>query len=55
MVTLNTKCISIKIKPDIWKQAKHQAIEEDITVSKLVEKSLKAKLKKGENIEHIRD
>jgi len=42
---MNTKAISIKIKPDIWKQAKIQAIEEDITASKLVEKALKEKLK----------
>ena len=47
MVTLSDtkESISIKIKHDIWKQAKIQAIEEDITVSKLVEKALKEKLK----------
>lgn len=39
------KSISIKINPDVWRQAKIQAIEEGTTVSKLVEKALKEKLK----------
>ena len=44
------ECISIKVNPDVWKQAKIQAIKEDITASKLVEKALKEKLRKGENM-----
>lgn len=40
------KAISIKINPDVWKQAKIQAIEEGITVSKLVEKALKEKFRR---------
>lgn len=36
---------SIKINPDVWKQAKILAIEEGITASKLVEKALKEAIK----------
>lgn len=50
MINMAKESISIKIKPDIWKQAKIQAIEEDITSSELVEKALKEKLKKGESM-----
>jgi len=31
---------SIKIKPDVWKKAKIEAINEDIDLSELVEKAI---------------
>ena len=31
---------SIKIRPDVWKKAKIEAIKEDIDLSELVEKAL---------------
>jgi len=31
---------SIKIKPDVWKKAKIEAIHEDIDLSELVEKAI---------------
>ncbi|MEM5794433.1 MAG: ribbon-helix-helix protein, CopG family [Candidatus Aenigmatarchaeota archaeon] len=37
---------SIKIDPEILKQAKHYAIDEGITFSELVERALKNEIKK---------
>jgi len=37
---------SIKINPDLWKEAKIVAIEVDITVSELVERALKRELER---------
>jgi hypothetical protein len=36
---------SIKIRPDIWKQAKIMAINQDMEVSELVEKALEEYIK----------
>jgi predicted DNA-binding protein len=36
---------SIKIKPEIWKEAKKQAIDEGKTVSELVEEAIKKWMK----------
>jgi hypothetical protein len=40
---------SIKINPDLWKQTKIQAIQDEITVSELLEESIReyVKRKKG--------
>ncbi|MGI0059180.1 MAG: hypothetical protein ACREBJ_05370 [Nitrosotalea sp.] len=37
---------SIKIDPDIWKEAKIEAITRDMDLSQLVESALKKELKK---------
>jgi hypothetical protein len=37
---------SIKIKPNIWREAKIEAIRQDKTVSELVEEALEAWIKK---------
>jgi hypothetical protein len=42
---------SIKIRPDIWKEAKIAAIRQDMELSELVEKALEAWMKKGEKSE----
>jgi hypothetical protein len=39
---------SIKIRPDVWKEAKIAAIRQDMELSELVEKALEAWMKKGE-------
>lgn len=39
---------SIKIDPDLWKDAKIEAIRRDIDLSDLVELSLRKELGKGE-------
>lgn len=55
MANKETKRIttSIKIDPDLWKQTKIQAIQDEITVSELLEDSIKdyIKRKKGEGRE----
>ena len=40
MVRVVRATTSIKIKPDVWKKAKIEAIKEDIDLSELVEKAL---------------
>ena len=40
MVRVVRATTSIKIKPDLWKKAKIEAIKEDIDLSELVEKAL---------------
>jgi hypothetical protein len=42
---------SIKIRPDVWKEAKIAAIRQDMELSELVEKALEAWMKKGEKSE----
>lgn len=37
---------SIKIDPDLWKEAKIEAIQRDMDLSELVENALKKELKK---------
>ena len=37
---------SIKIDPDLWKQTKIQAIQDEITVSELLEDSIKDYIKR---------
>lgn len=39
---------SIKIKPQIWKDAKIEAIKESITVSELVEQAIRGYIKEHE-------
>ena len=46
---------SLRIEPEIWKQTKIKAIEEDIGVSDLVEKSLSASLEILDKKETISD
>jgi len=36
---------SIKVRPEIWKKAKIEAIKEDIDLSELVEKAIEAWVK----------
>lgn len=43
IVRLNT---SIKIRPDIWKEAKIQAIREDKTISELLEEAIREYIKR---------
>ena len=38
---------SIKIDPELWKQAKHAAIDRGIDVSDLVEEAIRLWLKEG--------
>lgn len=40
MTKVERTTTSIKIRPDVWKKAKIEAIKEDIDVSELVEKAL---------------
>ncbi len=45
---------SIKIRPDVWKEAKIAAIRQDIELSELVEKALEAWLGNDEGMEKNR-
>jgi post-segregation antitoxin (ccd killing protein) len=38
--TIQRETTSIKVKPDLWKEAKKEAINNDITVSELVEDAI---------------
>ncbi len=40
MVKVERTTTSIKVRPDVWKKAKIEAIKEDIDVSELVEKAI---------------
>ena len=40
---------SIKIKPDVWKKAKIEAIKQDMDLSELVERAIEAWIDKKEN------
>ncbi|HYJ02420.1 MAG TPA: hypothetical protein VEW92_09420 [Nitrososphaeraceae archaeon] len=41
---------SIKIRPDIWKEAKIEAIKHDMDLSELVERAIEAWIDKKENM-----
>lgn len=43
--TVQREATSIKIKPDLWKEAKIEAVKHDKTVSELVEEAIEAWLK----------
>ena len=43
---MERKATSIKIDPDLWKQTKIQAIQDEITVSELLEDSIKNYIKR---------
>lgn len=38
---------SIRIDEDLWKQAKHYAIDEGLSMTDLVERALKREMKQG--------
>ena len=38
---------SIRIDEELWKQAKHYAIDKGITLTELVEKALKKEMRQG--------
>ena len=40
---------SIKIRPDVWKEAKIEAIKHDMDLSELVERAMEAWIDKKEN------
>jgi predicted HicB family RNase H-like nuclease len=48
---LKRESTSIKIRPDVWKNAKIEAIKQDIELSELVEKALEAFMNENENKE----
>jgi hypothetical protein len=43
--TVQREATSIKIKPDLWKDAKIEAVKNDKTVSELVEEAIEAWIK----------
>jgi hypothetical protein len=43
--TVQREATSIKIKPDLWKEAKIEAIKHEKTVSELVEEAIEAWMK----------
>lgn len=45
--TVQREATSIKIKPDLWKEAKIEAIKHEKTVSELVEEALTAWIKEN--------
>ncbi|MFQ5782516.1 MAG: hypothetical protein ACE5GR_05625 [Nitrosopumilus sp.] len=45
MTKIERTTTSIKIRPDVWKKAKIEAIKEDIDLSVLVEKAIEAWVK----------
>lgn len=44
--TIQREATSIKVKPDLWKEAKIEAIKQGKTVSELVEEAIEAWIKK---------
>jgi len=46
MEKVKRETVSLKLDPVLWKQVKHQCIDEDIDYSTFVELSLKERLKK---------
>jgi len=46
--TLQREATSIKVKPELWKEAKIEAIKHSITVSELVEEAIELWIKKQE-------
>jgi hypothetical protein len=43
--TVERETTSVKVKPDLWKEAKIEAVKQDKTVSELLEEALEAWLK----------
>jgi hypothetical protein len=43
--TVQRETTSVKVKPDLWKEAKIEAVKQDKTVSELLEEALEAWLK----------
>lgn len=43
--TIKREATSIKIKPDLWKRAKIEAIQRDMDLSELVERAIEAWIK----------
>ena len=43
---MERETISLKIDPEIWKEAKHHCLDDDITYSEYVEELIKKDLKK---------
>jgi post-segregation antitoxin (ccd killing protein) len=48
--TIKRETTSIKIKPDLWKEAKIQAIKDDIDLSELVEKAIERWIKEQKEL-----
>jgi hypothetical protein len=47
--SIKRESTSIKIRPDVWKNAKIEAIKQDKDLSQLVEEALEAFMNKKEN------
>ena len=47
MVEESRESTSLKIRPSVWKKAKHSAIEHDIQLSELVEKAVEKWVKEN--------
>jgi len=47
--TVRREVTSIKVKPDIWKEARIEAIRQGKTVSELVEEAIEAWIKEHRN------
>lgn len=45
---IKREATSIKIKPEVWKEAKIEAIRQDMDLSELVELAIEAWIDKGE-------
>lgn len=46
---MKREATSIKIRPDIWKEAKIEAIKQDIDLSELVEKAIESYMNRDDN------
>jgi predicted DNA-binding ribbon-helix-helix protein len=47
MVEENRETTSIKINPNLWKEAKKYCIDNNITISQLIEKLIEKEINKG--------
>jgi hypothetical protein len=47
--SIKRESTSIKIKPDVWKNAKIEAIKQDMDLSELVERAIESWIDKKEN------
>lgn len=47
--SIKRESTSIKIRPDVWKEAKIEAIKQDMDLSELVETAIEAWIGKKEN------
>ena len=43
---MKRKTVSMRIDPEVWKEAKKQAIDNDLSIGKFVEKILRKEIKK---------